>query len=411
MNNISNNNTQDFFIELVRLRGNKPNLTIEELFILIKGDEIEYKAFGISKQAAIATAKRVFKLGSVLPLPSGGEGLTPPPFNEETDSAIFERGYSGGSVSFANPVLQIANNVVFNDSPDISKISDSKIRLEGGYKYKIEAFINCTSINVNSFTNFQIFNASDTQFIGVQGTVILTDNTGNSGSLIHPVAYINQSTAVEFEVQFSGGDDVTGYNAVIVIEKVSSAISSQELFSKLELSELLNTYASVGYTQKQSNGTNIPLVINGITGTGNEDLTPPDNPQPMTGGDYKGFIKIAQFEEIDASESMTVVNGEIIIGQDGDYYTSHAWLDISCTANGNNIGFIFGIERAGQYIFSQRPTGMRASNGQDRTNISGGGFLATLESGDKLSVWVASEKDANITIYDANLGLNLRSKT
>ena len=147
-------------------------------------------------------------------------GGTTPGGDEGKESAIFERGYGAGSVSFANPVLQIANNQVFNDSPDISKISDNKIRLEGGYKYKIEAFINCTSINTNSFTNFQIFNASDTQFIGVEGTVILTDNNGNSGSLIHPVTYINQSTAVEFEVQFSGGDDVTGYNAVIIIQKV-----------------------------------------------------------------------------------------------------------------------------------------------------------------------------------------------
>ena len=147
-------------------------------------------------------------------------GTPPPPVNEEKESAIFERGYGAGSVSFANPVLQIANNQVFNDSSDISKISNNKIRLEGGYKYKIEAFINCTSINTNSFTNFQIFNASDNQFVGVQGTVILTDNSGNSGSLIYPVTYINQSTAVEFEVQFSGGDDVTGYNAVIIIQKV-----------------------------------------------------------------------------------------------------------------------------------------------------------------------------------------------
>jgi|TARA_R110002050_G_scaffold4494_5_gene21808 hypothetical protein len=177
-----------------------------------------------------------------------------------------------------------------------------------------------------------------------------------------------------------------------------------------ELTELLNTYASVGYTQKQSNGTNVPLVISGLIGTGNEDLTPPDNPQPLTGGDYKGFVKISQFEEIDINGSLTIVNGEIVIADSGKYYVSHAWLDVSCTANGNNIGFIFGIERAGQYIFSQRPTGMRASNGQDRTNISGGGFLNDMLAGDKLSVWVASEKDATITVYDANLGLNLRTK-
>jgi hypothetical protein len=180
--------------------------------------------------------------------------------------------------------------------------------------------------------------------------------------------------------------------------------------TKAEFNEIANTYASVGYTQKQPNGTNVPLVVNGLIGTGNEDLTPPDNPQPLTGGDYKGFIKISQFEEIDANGSLTISNGEIIIADAGKYYVSHAWLDISCTANSNNIGFIFGIERSGQYVFSQRPTGMRASNGQDRTNISGGGFLNDMLAGDKLSVWVASEKNADITIYDANLGLNLRTK-
>lgn len=326
------------------------------------------------------------------------------------ETAIFERPYGAGNINFSTPVTDIATNETYNSSPDISKVNDGKIRLEAGFTYKIQAYLNVTCVATNNYTDFQIFDASNNSFVGAKGTLILSNNTGNSGSQVSPIAYVSSANAIEFEVQFAGGDDVTGYSTVVVIEKVSSAINSQELVSKSELSELLNTYASVGYTQKQSNGTNIPLVINGIIGTGNEDLTPPDNPQPMTGGDYKGFIKIAQFEEIDASESMTVVNGEIIIGQDGDYYTSHAWLDISCTANGNNIGFIFGIERAGQYIFSQRPTGMRGSNGQDRTNIAGGGFLATLESGDKLSVWVASEKNANITIYDANLGLNLRSK-
>jgi hypothetical protein len=176
-----------------------------------------------------------------------------------------------------------------------------------------------------------------------------------------------------------------------------------------EFNEVMNTYAALGYTQKQGTST-IPLVISGLTGTGNEDLTPPDSPQPLTGGDYKSFEKITGFVEIEASGFLSISNSEIVIGQDGDYYSTHAWLDVSCTGNQNNIGFIFGIERGSQIIFSQRPTGMRGSNGQDRTNISGGGFLNSLESGDKISVWVASENNASITVYDCNLGLNLRKK-
>ena len=177
-----------------------------------------------------------------------------------------------------------------------------------------------------------------------------------------------------------------------------------------EFNEVMNTYAALGYTQKQGAST-VPLVISGLTGTGNEDLTPPDSPQPLTGGDYKGFEKITGFVEIEASGSLTISNSEIIIGQDGDYYSTHAWLDVSCNTNQNNIGFIFGIERGSQIIFSQRPTGMRGSNGQDRTNISGGGFLNNLEVGDKISVWVASENNASITVYDCNLGINLRKKS
>ena len=144
-----------------------------------------------------------------------------------------------------------------------------------------------------------------------------------------------------------------------------------------EFNEVMITYAALGYTQKQGAST-VPLVVSGLTGTGNEDLTPPDSPQPLTGGDYKGFEKITGFVEIEASGSLTIVNSEIIISQDGDYYSTHAWLDVSCDTNQNNIGFIFGIERGSQIIFSQRPTGMRGSNGQDRTNISGGGFFKWL---------------------------------
>ncbi len=262
MSNLSNNNTQDFYVELVRIRGIDSDLTLEELNTLIKTAQIEYKAFGISEQAALATAKRVFKLGSVLPLG--------------------------------------------------------------------------------------------------------TSSTGPG----------------------SGGDVMT----------------------KTEFNEIANTYASVGYTQKRPNGDITPLTISGLIGTGTEDLVPPDSPQPITGGNYNGFVKVIGFEEISSSGSLSIVSGAVVIGTSGNYYTSHAWVDLSCTQNGNNIGFIFGIERDGFISFSPRPTGMRGSNGQDRTNLGGGGFLDNMQAGDKISLWIASEKDADVIIYDGNLGINLRSK-
>jgi hypothetical protein len=43
--------------------------------------------------------------------------------------------------------------------------------------------------------------------------------------------------------------------------------------------------------------------------------------------------------------------------------------------------------------------------------VSAGGFLNDLQEGDKIGAWVASEANADISIYDCNIGLNLRSKT
>ena len=182
-----------------------------------------------------------------------------------------------------------------------------------------------------------------------------------------------------------------------------------DVMTKTEFNEIANTYAALGYTQKTA-PSNLPLVMTGLIGTNNENLTPPDTPQPLTGGDYAGYIKITGFIQIEASGSLTVSNSEFVIGQAGNYYSSHAWLDVSCSVNTNNLGFIFGVERSGQLSFSTRPTGTRGFNGDNRTNVSGGGFLNNLQVGDKVSVWVASENDADITIYDCNLGVNLRSK-
>ena len=86
------------------------------------------------------------------------------------------------------------------------------------------------------------------------------------------------------------------------------------------------------------------------------------------------MLPITGFNLIDEKGGLTVVNSEFIIGEDGDYGSSQAWMDASSSSNNNNIGLIFSIERGTNLIFSQRPTGTRAFNGSDRTNISGGGF-------------------------------------
>jgi len=182
-----------------------------------------------------------------------------------------------------------------------------------------------------------------------------------------------------------------------------------DVMTKTEFNEIANTYAAFGYTQKTS-ASGLPLLITGVVGIGSNNLTPPDSPQPITGGDYNGYVKIENFVEIAANETLTVSNSEIVIGQAGNYFSSHAWIDVSSSINTNTLGLVFCIERGSQLLFSARPVGTRGFNGNNRTNLSGGGFLDGLEVGDKISVWIGSEDSADLSIYDCNVGINLRSK-
>jgi len=170
---------------------------------------------------------------------------------------------------------------------------------------------------------------------------------------------------------------------------------------------MLNTRASLGNTVSV-NGTIGPIAL---VGTADEDLPPPSTPQPPTGGAYNGYVELTGLSAITQAGEVSIVGHEMIIGSggDGDYRTPHAWLDISTDTNNNVIGFVFGIEKfgTGLVIFSQRVTGERASAQDQATNISGGGFIPGLEAGDKLSVWAAASLSTNLTIYDANLGLEM----
>jgi hypothetical protein len=170
---------------------------------------------------------------------------------------------------------------------------------------------------------------------------------------------------------------------------------------------MINTRASLGNTVA-TDGLIGPV---GLTGTGDEELPPPTTPQPPTGGAYNGYVELEGLKVITQSGEVSVVGHELIIGSGGagDYRTPHAWLDISTDANNNVVGFVFGIEKAGTGLvsFSQRVTGERGSAQNQATNISGGGFVPSLEPGDKLSVWAAASLSCNLTIYDANLGLEM----
>jgi hypothetical protein len=148
-----------------------------------------------------------------------------------------------------------------------------------------------------------------------------------------------------------------------------------------------------------------------LTGTADSLLPPPATAQPETGGSYNGYEKVVGLVEIAASGELTVSGGSFVIGTNGggDYRTPHAWVDMSADQTATTVGFVFGIVKAsdGLVHFSQRVTGSRMSAQDDRTNTSGGGFVTSLEDGDTLSMWVASDKTATVTIYDMNIGLEM----
>ena len=220
----------------------------------------------------------------------------------------------------------------------------------------------------------------------------MTDRTEAQDLGINAIS-IKQGTTAEIDPAY----DAAARQAVLDRQAMTD-----EVVSKSDMLKLLNTRAAMGNTVKVDG-----VITKSMTGTGNATLTPPDSPQPLTGGNYAGYVPITELTLIAEGGELTVVNGEFVVGTDGDgdYGSAQAWMDASSSLNNNNIGLIFSIERGTNLIFSQRPTGTRAFNGSDRTNISGGGFLDGLLAGDKIGLWVAMESNATLEIYDANLGI------
>ena len=174
------------------------------------------------------------------------------------------------------------------------------------------------------------------------------------------------------------------------------------------LTTTMSTRASIGNTVATS-GVISPIAL---SGTGDVSLPPQTIPQPRVGGDYAGYVELTGLSLIGVSTGeVSVVGNEFLIGANGggNYRTPHAWLDISGDTTNTVVGFIFGIHKAsdGLLYFSQRVTGEKVNSQNSSTNVGGGGFIPNLEAGDKISVWAASSSSTNLSVYDANLGLEM----
>lgn len=180
-----------------------------------------------------------------------------------------------------------------------------------------------------------------------------------------------------------------------------------------DLNDIQTTYAALGNTVADNSGlpNNSGVLTFAMTGTNDELLTPPINPQPISNPDLNGYIQIPLNVLSQSGFLSDSGDGGLLVGVGGSgfYTTPHAWLTKSSTAINNNIGFIFGIHRGSNIFFSPRITQQEMANGNDTTNLSGGGFV-DLQEGDKLYVYGSSEQDCTMSLYDCNLGVAMRYK-
>lgn len=219
-----------------------------------------------------------------------------------------------------------------------------------------------------------------------------------------PIASVNSDDVMHVVDTSDTSSNPAGTSKKATIDQIKEPIIADILL-------VMGTYASIGNTVADGTGNPNPGGVLTLTlpGNGGDDLlTPPVSPQPTVGGAYNGYEKVTSLSEIDSGGELSVLSGELVVGANGDgvFNTPHAYIEISSSTNNNNVGFVFGIERSGSVYFSQRVTGTLVSSNTSRSNVSGGGNV-TLVADDKLSLWACSEKAADITIYDANLGLQM----
>lgn len=134
-------------------------------------------------------------------------------------SALFNRAFSAGVINTNEP-FEFANTVNFVDtSGNISKVSNTQIQLKAGRRYLLEGSINVSSAS-NDFINHQFYNVTNAQYFGVDGTVIVATNIGNSGSTTQAKGIIETTVDTVVEIRNQAGDQVTQYTCVVEVLEI-----------------------------------------------------------------------------------------------------------------------------------------------------------------------------------------------
>jgi len=179
----------------------------------------------------------------------------------------------------------------------------------------------------------------------------------------------------------------------------------------LNLSQKIRpVYATMAITQRDTGETSPNDISVTAHPSGNTILNPPSAPVTAGPGPFGGYHKVSAYIVEGSAKELSVVSGEMIIPNDGLFLVPVAYASFRHSANNATVALVFGIERAGQIFFSQRPVPSKQPNLGDVTNISGGGQINSL-TGDKISVWVASDITGTITIGNSNVTVHMLEDT
>lgn len=162
---------------------------------------------------------------------------------------------------------------------------------------------------------------------------------------------------------------------------------------KLTLAELNSAEAQYGTITISDNATVLSLTIA-------VDLTLLDN------ADYTAVTGIWDTVPTGVLNGITQQTNSFTVTTTGDYEI-HFWTDTSSSVNSTAIAFKFAVN--GTILLGRRPKNFLRNVGEFH-NLSAHGFV-NLTAGDIVTLVIASNKTADITLQDAVLSLNLLRRT
>lgn len=193
---------------------------------------------------------------------------------------------------------------------------------------------------------------------------------------------------------------VTGITAATKIHIVSSTTASTKSSSKAFGSMELVALGSIAINNSDQATVN-------VVGTGTIELAPSVGYVPIPYGSAVNMV--------DLTNKLSILNGVLTLGDlsDGDYVMDlTAYFDCSHNnANNAHIGIAVSLERNSVVTFRDRQIHGKVPNNADISNLAGLGIVGSsnnlLQSGDILTVHIASDTTGEVEVHTSNISLRL----